>query len=130
VSGPAEPVGVGSAQVMVRLSASTTLGSVRLLLEPAGGDAVYGQDYRLPGEATPVVVSFAPGETSKEVRVSALPNIARTTVRVVKLRLLDSLSADLGSPDTVELALAPSQPGPPPPTGEAGVQVYLPLVRR
>lgn len=126
VSGPVEPLDVGAVELTVQLSAPLALGGVQLLLEPAGGEAVLNQDYSLPGEQPRAVVSFLPGETSRTVLVRALPNLARTTARTVRLRIVGTAAATLGSPHELTLTLAPYQAG-----GPGGqIRVYLPLVRR
>lgn len=131
VSGPATPVGTGPTPLLVSLSTPIALSSVLVRLEVMGGDAVLGEDYSLPGGAGHVEIRFAPGETSKGVLIEVQANPARTTERIVKLGLADTLGVDLGTPSAITVTLAPRAPGEPDTPGEDSLlQVYLPLVTR
>lgn len=139
LAGPTGPLEPGEYELTVRLSDPTVLSGVRVRLA-RGGNAVAGEgtgDYLLSGSqvsvaseepalsaADELVVSFAPGQAEKTLRLYVFRNPQRVAPRILRVVVVPSPGVSVGELSELGVILAGNE------TPVEQFRVYLPLLRR
>jgi hypothetical protein len=135
LAGPAGPLEPGEYELTVRLSDPTVLSDVKLRLA-RGGDAVAGEgtgDYLLSGlmisvkgegpaltEASDdLLITLAPGQAEKTLRLYVFSNPERVAPRILRVLVVPSPGISVGELGELGVILAGNE-----------TRLYLPLLRR